>query len=335
MDAVAVQWPAVRDATASVTGYEVQWTLPHRAGDEGAWRRGCAVGQIDGVGFRALLSALSAEQLDDLRDALRAPRCTVDGLPLHARVVLRARTHSLAGRGPWGGHLGAETLGPRPCASITDQRRIWAGTFSNELQTCSADCWGQVRAMPLPSRLATPARRRACLLASSAPTPPSFPARAGAGAAHNEWCVLTPRSEPLRARRAAVPPRSRNVPCTACKAWRCLGSARAALAPPLRAPSRSATRRVRGAQRLAAAATAPRRAAGLSSASAPAARCRATFCERVILRQACACTHTDIVGGAGPDGATRSASCVHCPALSSVLRGICTYHDPKALMIRS
>jgi hypothetical protein len=46
----------------------------------------------------------------------------------------------------------SETLELKACGSHVDQQRVWSAAYGKELQTCSADCWGQVRASCSPVR---------------------------------------------------------------------------------------------------------------------------------------------------------------------------------------
>ncbi|KAG8469311.1 hypothetical protein KFE25_007829 [Diacronema lutheri] len=143
-DALGLEWQAVHEETASVVGYELEWARATQASAHGAWQRACTVGDVDGeLGPFALHAPRTSAALNELRDALRAPRCTASALPQHARLLVRARTRSLAGWGPWSAPTSAQTLDVKPCGALADQARIWGAAFNNELQTCSADCWGQ------------------------------------------------------------------------------------------------------------------------------------------------------------------------------------------------
>mmetsp|Transcript_24168 Transcript_24168/g.55865 ORF Transcript_24168/g.55865 Transcript_24168/m.55865 type:complete len:1058 (+) Transcript_24168:34-3207(+) len=151
-DALRVRWPAVTDETASVTAYELQWRRAGHSNSEQGWKHGCSLPSADGADSAGSSSRLflgessgssSSSSPEELREHLQAPDCTLGQLTTHTAIQLRARSHSLAGWGPWGPPTDSTTLAMASCGSLTDQQRVWAQNFNNELQTCSADCWGQ------------------------------------------------------------------------------------------------------------------------------------------------------------------------------------------------
>ena len=201
-DALGLEWQAVHEETASVVGYELEWARATQASAHGAWQRACTVGDVDGeLGPFALHAPRTSAALNELRDALRAPRCTASALPQHARLLVRARTRSLAGWGPWSAPTSAQTLDVKPCGALADQARIWGAAFNNELQTCSADCWGQVRALRRSCPRARARARGAPAHLAPSPVPRARAGRRRAAAVHG---ALSAGHQPLRPVRALL-----------------------------------------------------------------------------------------------------------------------------------